>query len=140
MYVHFIHYGKVKHLIFLSNISSGVNWLFCIGQNEVRDKLARKFDRFGSNHGSAYWPVNETSISESATIGNGTFIGAGCFIGPNVRIGRHCIIQPGAHLGHDVVVSDNAFVGGRAMLGGAVMLGEFITACYFFYLEFHTNF
>ena len=108
----------------IASIPVEAHWLICIGQNEVRRKIAVKFDANGANRGSPFWPHNETVVPSNSTVGEGTFIAAGVVIGPRVTIGRHCILQPGCLLGHDVIVHDYAFVGGRAMLAGFVIVEE----------------
>jgi len=108
----------------IASIPVEAHWLICIGQNEVRQKIAEQFDAKGANRGSPFWPHNETVVPRDSTVGEGTFIAAGVVIGPRVTIGRHCILQPGCLLGHDVVVHDYAFVGGRAMLAGFAIVEE----------------
>ena len=102
----------------------GVNLLIAIGQNEVRKKIALKLDEVGANDGRPFWPRNGALVSESATVGAGTYIGPGVVVGPRASIGRHCILQPGAFVAHDALIGNYAFVGGRAMVAGFSALDE----------------
>jgi len=99
------------------------SWLICIGQNEVRKKIAEKIG-IRANSGVPFWPAVASRVSESASVGAGTFIAADVRVGPRARIGRHCIINPGALIGHDAIVSDYAFVGAHAVLGGNAQVCE----------------
>jgi UDP-3-O-[3-hydroxymyristoyl] glucosamine N-acyltransferase len=59
-------------------------------------------------------------ISDSATIGEGTYIYPSAFIGNHVRIGKNCIIHPNVSimdhcvLGNEVVVQAGTVIGGDA--------------------------
>ena len=101
----------------------GASWLICIGQNEVRKKISEKFGET-ANGGEPFWPAGASRVSESATVGAGTFVAADVRIHPRARIGRHCILNPGCLIGHDVVVGDYGFVGAHAVLGGHATVGE----------------
>jgi len=66
----------------------------------------------------------EASISGSATIGKGTFIGALAYVGPDARIGDACIVNTHSIVGHDAKVSDFTHIGPRVCLSGHVELGR----------------
>jgi len=102
-----------------SEMPLGVNWVICIGQNEVRKQINDRLDPedLGSA-GIPYYSANEVFVAASTKIGVGSFIGRGAFFGPGVTIGKHCIIQPGVHIGHDATVGGYVFIGGRVMMGG----------------------
>ena len=106
------------------SVPAGVNLLIAIGQNETRKKIALRLDEVGASYGRPFWPRNGALVSESATVGAGTYIGPGVVVGPRASIGRHCILQPGAFVAHDALIGDYAFVGGRAMVAGFSALDE----------------
>ncbi len=63
---------------------------------------------------------SESSISDSATIGQNTIIQPDVFIGHDVTIGENCIIHPNVtiynscHIGDDVIVHANTVIGSDA--------------------------
>lgn len=63
------------------------------------------------------------SVSPSATIGDGVFIGPNAVVHTNARIGAHATVNSGAIVEHDVVLGDNAHVAPGAALGGSVQVG-----------------
>ena len=106
-----------------ASVPADADVLICIGQNEVRKRIAEKLPE-GADRGAPYWPRGECIVAESASVGAGTFIAHGCYIGPRAKVGKHCIINALANIGHDAVVEDYAFVGGGAMLAGFSEIGE----------------
>jgi UDP-3-O-[3-hydroxymyristoyl] glucosamine N-acyltransferase len=63
---------------------------------------------------------SKVNVSESALIGEGSFIYPNAFIGEQVRIGRNCVIHPNVtiynycELGDNVIVHANTTIGGDA--------------------------
>ena len=106
-----------------ASVPADADVLICIGQNEVRKRIAEKLPE-RADRGAPYWPRGECIVAESASVGAGTFIAHGCYIGPRAKVGKHCIINAFANIGHDAVVEDYAFVGGGAMLAGFSEIGE----------------
>ena len=68
---------------------------------------------------------SNVSISETATIGEGTMIQPKCFIGNNVTIGKNCLIMATAHIAHDCMIGDNAIIVNGVALAGHVTIGEY---------------
>jgi UDP-3-O-[3-hydroxymyristoyl] glucosamine N-acyltransferase len=60
----------------------------------------------------------EKSISDSALIGEGSYIYPGAFIGHHVRIGRDCVIHPNA------VVLDHCEIGDRVIIQAGTVIGS----------------
>jgi UDP-3-O-[3-hydroxymyristoyl] glucosamine N-acyltransferase len=56
-------------------------------------------------------------ISDSAVIGEGTFIYPGAFIGNHVRIGRNCIIHPNATIMDHCILGDNVIIQAGTVIG-----------------------
>lgn len=81
-----------------------------ISDDPFRDfnKLTRHFRPFTSAN---------VSISESATIGEGTFIQPNCFIGHNVVIGKNCIIYSNVSIYDNCVIGDNVIIQAGTILG-----------------------
>jgi len=63
------------------------------------------------------------SISPSARIGRGVFIGPGAVVHTGAEIGDHAIINSGAIIEHDCVIGENAHIAPGAALGGDVRVG-----------------
>ena len=64
------------------------------------------------------------TISRTAEIGLGTFVGANAFIGPMAKIGRGVIVNTGAIVEHECVVGDFVHVASNATLSGKSTVGE----------------
>lgn len=60
---------------------------------------------------------SNVSISETATIGEGTMIQPNCFIGNNVKIGKNCLIHS------NVSIYDNAVIGNNVIIHAGSILG-----------------
>lgn len=69
------------------------------------------------NHFNPFTPSSK-SISESAVVGEGTFIYPGSFIGNNVRIGKDCIIYP------NVTIMDNCILGNNVLVQPGTVIGS----------------
>jgi UDP-3-O-[3-hydroxymyristoyl] glucosamine N-acyltransferase len=81
-----------------------------ISDNPFRDfnKLAKHFRPF---------QFSNVSISETATIGEGTMIQPNCFIGNNVKIGKNCLLHS------NVSIYDNAIIGNNVIIHAGSILG-----------------
>lgn len=90
-----------------------------IGNNTVREKLARRFD---VNWVSLIHPSAQVGLG--VTIGRGTVVMAGAVINPCARVGRHCIINSGTVVEHDNVLGDYVHISPNAALGGTVRIGS----------------
>lgn len=73
-------------------------------------------------------PVNivhpKASISPSAKIENGGFVGATAVVSAEVYIGPGCIINHGVIVDHDCRVGSFSHIAPNATLGGGVVVGE----------------
>lgn len=72
------------------------------------NKLTQYFRPFKSSN---------SSISESAIIGNNTIIQPNCFVGNNVSIGENCIIHA------NVVIYDNSIIGNNVVIHSGTIIG-----------------
>jgi acetyltransferase EpsM len=59
-------------------------------------------------------------VSQSATIGAGTFIAAAAVVGVHAAIGRFCIVNTGATIDHDNVVADGVNIAPGVHFAGNV--------------------
>ena len=57
------------------------------------------------------------SLSDSATIGEGTFVYPDCFIGNEVTIGKHCLIYPNVTIMDHCVIGDNVTIQSGTVIG-----------------------
>ena len=69
------------------------------------------------NHFNPFTPANK-SISESAVVGEDTFIYPGAFIGNRVHIGSNCIIHP------NVSIMDNCIIGNNVVIQAGTVIGS----------------
>lgn len=61
--------------------------------------------------------ATNTSISLSATIGEGTFIQPNCFVGNHVTIGTNCVIHSNVSIYDNTVIGDNVIIHAGTVLG-----------------------
>ena len=69
------------------------------------------------NHFNPFTPSSK-AVSDTAVIGEGTFIYPGSFIGNNVRIGKDCIIYP------NVTIMDNCILGNNVLVQPGTVIGS----------------
>ena len=69
------------------------------------------------NHFNPFTPSSK-SISDSAVVGEGTFIYPGAFIGNRVSIGSNCIIHP------NVSIMDNCIIGNNVVIQAGTVIGS----------------
>jgi UDP-3-O-[3-hydroxymyristoyl] glucosamine N-acyltransferase len=68
---------------------------------------------------SKYRPFNksEDTISESATIGEGTIIQPGTFVGNHVKIGKNCLIHSNVNIYDHTEIGDNVIIHAGTVIG-----------------------
>ncbi|UMB54537.1 UDP-3-O-(3-hydroxymyristoyl)glucosamine N-acyltransferase [Lutibacter sp. A64] len=69
-----------------------------------------------TKHFKAFKPAN-SSIAQSASIGEGTIIQPNVFIGNNVTIGKNCIIHPNVTIYDDCTIGNNVTIHSGSILG-----------------------
>ena len=57
------------------------------------------------------------SVSDSARVGEGTYIAPGSFIGNHVIIGSNCIIQPNVTILDHCIIGDNVYIQPGTVIG-----------------------
>ena len=70
-----------------------------------------------ANHFRPFEPSNKM-ISDSAVIGEGSFIYPGAFIGNHVSIGKNCIIHP------NVTIMDHCIIGDHVVIQAGTVIGS----------------
>lgn len=70
------------------------------------------------NHFRPFEPAVKM-ISDSAVIGEGTFIYPGVFIGHHVRIGKNCIIHPNVTIMDHCIIGDQVVIQPGTVIGGS---------------------
>lgn len=103
----------------ITNAAVGVGYL---GKSDVREKLWSKLKQIGFKFPVICDP--SAILSESATIGEGSFIGKGAIINVNAFVGKMCIINTGAILEHDCQVGDFSHISVGTVLCGEVTVGK----------------
>ncbi|MEP7256072.1 MAG: UDP-3-O-(3-hydroxymyristoyl)glucosamine N-acyltransferase [Ferruginibacter sp.] len=68
------------------------------------------------NHFRPFEPSTKM-ISDSAVIGEGTFIYPGAFIGNHVRIGKNCIIHPNTSIMDHCILGDHVIIQAATVIG-----------------------
>jgi len=61
--------------------------------------------------------ASKESISESATIGEGTVIQPNVFVGNNVKIGKNCVIHPNVTIYDQTIIGNNVTIYANTVLG-----------------------
>jgi sugar O-acyltransferase (sialic acid O-acetyltransferase NeuD family) len=64
------------------------------------------------------------SVSPSALIGPGVFVGPKAVVHSRARIGAHAIVNSGAIVEHDCVVGENTHIAPGAVLGGGALIAH----------------
>jgi UDP-3-O-[3-hydroxymyristoyl] glucosamine N-acyltransferase len=81
-----------------------------ISKDPFRDfnKITKHFNPFNAS---------KESVSDSATIGQGTVIQPNVFIGNNVAIGKNCVIHPNVTIYDNTVIGNNVIIHANTVLG-----------------------
>lgn len=96
------------------------NGFLAIGENKARQKLSQKIHP--KNWATIIHP--SAIIHPTASIGEGSYIGARVVIQPDVSIGQHVIINTGAIIEHDVKVESFCHIAPQTVLAGHVTVRE----------------
>lgn len=90
--------------------------------NPLREKLAGKAAQIGFKFPVVRDP--SAIVADSASIGEGSFIGKNVVINAETKIGKHCIINTGAIIEHECSVGDFSHVSVGTTLCGEVIVGK----------------
>lgn len=99
---------------------------FCaMGDSQWRKHYVEMISSKGGHFITVVNPM--ARINPTATIGEGTYIGAYSIISDNVVIGNHCVLQCFNDLGHDAEVGDYVSIESYVFLGGGAKIGDMST-------------
>ncbi|RYG34968.1 MAG: UDP-3-O-(3-hydroxymyristoyl)glucosamine N-acyltransferase, partial [Chitinophagaceae bacterium] len=62
--------------------------------------------------------IEDTMISDSAVIGEGSFLFPNVFVGHNVQIGSNCILYPNVSILDHCIIGDNVIIQAGTVIGG----------------------
>ena len=98
--------------------ASDACFILAIGNNSVRKKLSQlmKCNWYTAIHPTAV-------VSEGASIGEGSFIGAGAVVNPDATVGCHTIINTCSVVEHDCRIGDFAHLSPNAAVCGGSCVG-----------------
>lgn len=93
--------------------------IIAVGKNIIRKKIVQQnnFSYFKAIH-------NQTAISDSVLIGEGTVVMPHAVINAGANIGRHCIINSASLVEHDCLLEDFVHISPNAALAGNVKIGK----------------
>lgn len=94
-------------------------FIIAIGENSIRKTIVEKnnFKYYKAIHADA-------TVSQFATIAEGTVVMPQALINVDVKIGKHCIINSRSVVEHDCVLEDYVHISPNASLAGNVTVGE----------------
>lgn len=98
------------------------SFILGIGDNKVRTKVAKLLTEKEENIVTIIHP--DSAISQSAKIGEGTFISSGVQMNALANIGKGVIINTGAIVEHECKVDDYSHIAPGAVLAGNVTVGK----------------
>ncbi len=93
-----------------------------IGDSSARARLTAELELFGFSSCSLISPL--ASVSQSALIDLGCFVGDFAYIGPRVKLGKSVLINNSVTISHEGIVGDFVTVAPGARINGNVRLGE----------------
>ena len=98
------------------------NFICAVGDIFAREKL---FNIALDHSWIAETICHQTStISKSAIVGKGCFVGANVIINPDSHIGNNCIVNTGAIVEHDCIVEDHVNISPSATICGSVKISR----------------
>ena len=104
-------------------LSRGVKRAFvAIGNNAVRENVARKAEGFGFELVSIV--SRQSHVSPTATLGAGTVVMAGAVVQVEAQIGELAIVNTGASIDHECRLGRAVHVAPHATLCGNVVVGD----------------
>jgi len=93
-----------------------------VGTNHPRKDIVNRISSLGFVFPTIIDP--SAVVSDSVSIGAGTFIGKNVVVNADTKIGDHCIINTGAIIEHECKVGDFSHVSVGSILCGEVEIGK----------------
>ena len=87
-------------------------------------KLLEVYDQMTKKEPKVEQPSH---VSESATVGEGLYLGAFAYIGDGTKVGSNCTIYPQAYIGENVTIGDNCTIHPGAKIYQECVLGNNVT-------------
>ncbi|MDQ0256573.1 acetyltransferase EpsM [Evansella vedderi] len=117
-----LYYGPINSAKRLIHIMPDVKFIIAIGNNLVREQIAKILNL--NNCGYASLVHKNAMISSSAQIGQGTVVMANAVINADSKIGNHSIINTSAVVEHDNVIGDFVHISPNVTLTGGVHIKD----------------
>ena len=118
---HFCGHPILGGLDFLLEHGPEEQVVLAIGDNNARERLAKRLEPLGFQFATAVHPVS--SLARDAALGPGAVVMANVAVNPATVVGRHAILNTGATIDHDCTIGDFAHISPGAHLGGNVTIG-----------------
>lgn len=106
----------------VKDFGSELEVILGVGQPALRKKIIKETDELRLPWARIIHP--KATVSDTASVGEGTFIGPHAFISCNGQIGRNCLIHAGVVVGHDCVIGENTSICACTAIGGACRIGR----------------
>jgi sugar O-acyltransferase (sialic acid O-acetyltransferase NeuD family) len=113
--------GNEREKDFFINNKEG-KFLVGIGDNKIREKIYKLI--IEKNREIITLISKSASISQTAIIGNGSFINKNVSINAFAKIGRNVILNTACIIEHDCTIGDSSHIAPGAVLAGNVKVGE----------------
>jgi acetyltransferase EpsM len=105
---------------FVKNMEA--KYLIGIGDNNIRERI---YNLINEKQGEILTLINQSaSISNTASIGNGTFVNKNVAINALTKVGKNVILNTACIIEHDCVIADSVHIAPGAVLAGNVTIGE----------------
>ncbi|MBX3405423.1 MAG: hypothetical protein KF869_01560 [Phycisphaeraceae bacterium] len=101
--------------------AEGWGWVLGIGDLALRRAILHRLAAAPAAGPPVVHP--HASVSPTATLGRGVFVGPRAVVHARARVEAHAIINTGAIVEHDCVVGENAHIAPGAAMGGGVTIG-----------------
>ncbi len=98
------------------------DFIIGIGDNLIREKVFKLI--IGNSCKVRTLICKSANISESVTIGQGTFINKNVSVNSFAKIGQNVILNTSCVVEHECVISDSVHIAPGAVLAGKVIVGE----------------
>jgi sugar O-acyltransferase (sialic acid O-acetyltransferase NeuD family) len=112
----------VLQMVFNSGVKNAAVGVGYLGKGSIRNKLYDLLKKIGYNLPVIKDP--SSIISESAIIGEGTFIGKAAIVNAEATIGKMAIVNTKALIEHECIVGDFTHIAVGAILCGQVKVGN----------------
>ena len=102
-----------------------VEFVITVGQiksSSLRRKIAERIEKSGGKYATII--ASDATVSEYATIGEGTVIMHKCVVNADAKIGRNCIVNTMANIEHEVEIGDFCHISTGVMVNGMTKVGN----------------